>query len=311
LDDSKVSEDPRFKGLEIELHHYSGARVLRVVHPGAQAIDEHCHDWSYIGLYTAGRYIEQFDGGEADMRGPSAVFHPAGRPHADRVCDIGLETLTIEFEPGWLRHHGFTAKLDRSRGWAGGMAGRASLGLASLLLSPAASEAAVARATARFLEQALGEEPAESPRWIDDARRLVCDHRHSTADLARRFDLHPAYIAHAYRRAAGEGISATLRRRRVEAASALLRRTGLPLAEIAIDAGFCDQSHMNRCFAAVLGRTPARVREEGALFAEQLGLKRSEPAIISPAASRHKRIAIPFDLAETEAKLGKTKRERS
>jgi len=33
--------------------------------------------------------------------------------------------------------------------------------------------------------------------------------------------------------------------------------------------GFCDQSHMNRCFAAVLGRTPLQVRRERQLFDEQ------------------------------------------
>jgi transcriptional regulator GlxA family with amidase domain len=55
------------------------------------------------------------------------------------------------------------------------------------------------------------------------------------------------------------------RRRRVEAASRLLRFSTQPLAEIAIAAGFFDQSHMNRCFGAVLGRTPLAVRAEGAI----------------------------------------------
>ena len=67
----------------------------------------------------------------------------------------------------------------------------------------------------------------------------------------------------------GEGVGETRRRRRVETASALLRNTRLPLAEVALAAGFCDQSHMNRCFAAVLGRTPLQVRRERQLFDEQ------------------------------------------
>jgi AraC family transcriptional regulator len=269
LDESKVSEDPRFKGLEIEIQRHPGARVLRVVHPGEQVIGEHQHDWAYIGLYTAGRYLERYDGGEADMSGPCAVLHPAGRPHADTVHEDGLETLTIEFDPAWLRLHGFTGRLDRSRVWSGGAIGRAARGLAALLASPRAGEAALARATAQFLDQALAHEPKEAPRWIPDARRLVSDGLASTADLARHLDLHPAYVAQAYRHAAGEGVGDTLRRRRVEAASALLRRTQLALAEVAIAAGFCDQSHMNRCFSAVLGRTPLRVRQERLLFEQR------------------------------------------
>ena len=267
LDDSKVSEDPRFKGLEIELHRHSGARVLRVVHPGEQEIGEHCHDWAYIGLYTAGRYLERYDGGEADMSGPCAVLHPAGRPHADTVHDSGLETLTIEFDAAWLRLHGFAGKLDRSRVWSGGSVGQASRHLAALLASPSSSEAALGEATAQFLEQALADEPVQAPSWVSDARRWIEEEpRASSTELAQRLGLHPAYVAQAYRKAAGEGIGEALRRRRVETASALLRRTQLALAEIAIAAGFCDQSHMNRCFSAVLGRSPLHVRRERQLF---------------------------------------------
>jgi hypothetical protein len=197
LDESKVSRDPRFKGLEIELHRHPGARVLRVVHPGEQSIGEHRHDWAYIGLYTAGRYLERYDGGEADMCGPSAVLHPAGRPHADTVHDNGLETLTIEFDPAWLRLHGFDAKLDCSRVWSGGCIGLASRRFAALLASPAADEQALGEATTRFLKNALADEPADAPRWVNDARSWVADRHASTAEVARRLDLHPAYVAHA------------------------------------------------------------------------------------------------------------------
>lgn len=265
-----MSEDPRFKGLEIELHRYSGARVLRVVHPGRQQIDEHRHGWAYIGIYTAGHYREQYDGGEADMRGPCAVLHPAGRPHADIVHESGLETLTIEFDPSWLRLYGFTRALDCSRVWSGGATGLSSRRLAGLLISPTATEHQVGQATADFLARAMMSEPAGAPAWLGDARHWLTGEDHvSTHDLARRLDLHPAYMAQAYRQATGEGIGETLRRRRVEMASSMLRGTTLPLADIAAASGFCDQSHMNRCFAVVLGRTPLRIRHERRLFEER------------------------------------------
>jgi uncharacterized protein YggU (UPF0235/DUF167 family) len=40
------------------------------------------------------------------------------------------------------------------------------------------------------------------------------------------------------------------------------------------------------------------------LLARALGVSRSELAILSGAASRHKRIAIPFDIAEARGRLG-------
>jgi len=41
------------------------------------------------------------------------------------------------------------------------------------------------------------------------------------------------------------------------------------------------------------------------LLAKALGLSRSQMSIISGAASRHKRISIPFDLAEARERLGR------
>jgi AraC family transcriptional regulator len=259
----------RFKGLEIELHRSTGVRVLRVVHPEEQGIDEHRHDWSYIGIHTAGEYLEQYDGGEALMAGPSAAFHPAGRPHADAISKRGLETLTVEFDPAWLKHHGFEHRIDRSRVWTSGGAAHAARVLASVLAN-VRTDAGIAEATNWFLCKALAAAQPVHFSWLAEVQGVLRrEERLSTADLALRLDLHPGYLAHAYRYATGEGLHETARRSRVERASAMLRRTDLPLAEIALTAGFCDQSHMNRCFSAVLGRTPLRVREELRLFAEQ------------------------------------------
>lgn len=258
-----MAEGASFKGMEIELHRYSGARVLRVVHPDRQEIDEHRHDWAYIGLHTLGRYHEIYDGGEARMSGPSAVLHPAGRPHADLVEHVGLETLTIEFDRAWLRLHGFAAPLDRSLAWTGGAVALAGRQLARALSQPEIAEHTIGRATARFLHFAVRAEREVKPAWLDRVRHdLAATATPSTIDLARRLDLHPAWLARAYRQATGEGLHETIRRKRVEQACLLLRRSDRPLAEIALASGFCDQSHMNRGFRATLGRTPAAVRAE-------------------------------------------------
>ena len=265
MDVSKVQQ-PAFHGLEIELHRFNGARALRVVHPDAQAIEEHCHDLAYIGIHTVGRYRETFDGGDLEMAGPCAVLHPAGRPHADTVAAEGLETLTIEFDPAWLRRFGFHGRLDRSVAWSGGSVALAARRLSAVLRDHRATETEVGFATSGFLHQATVAGEERPPAWLDAAKQAVSGHRPvPTAQLAHHLDLNPAWLARAYRHFSGEGLAETARRSRVEAASALLRRTDAPLADIALQAGFCDQSHMNRCFAAVLGRTPVKVRSERAL----------------------------------------------
>lgn len=263
LDVSKVSAKGNFQGLEIELHRHPGVRVLRVVHPHRQQIGEHRHDWAYIGLHTLGAYRETFDGGEEEMAGPCAVLHPSGRPHTDAIHDVGLETLTVEFDEAWLRLHGFDGPLDRSEAWSGGPAALAGRRLASVVSNANANEREIGRATTAFLRAALSAEKPQRPRWLERMElELMRQRAPSTIDLAKAADLHPAWLARAYRHATGEGMHETVRRKRVERACTLLRHSTGPLPEIAIAAGFCDQSHMNRSFRNVLGRTPLQVRGE-------------------------------------------------
>jgi len=60
----------------------------------------------------------------------------------------------------------------------------------------------------------------------------------NTDTIAQSLDFNPAWLARAYRAAIGEGIQESLRRKRVERATALLRGTDLAPAEIALAAGF-------------------------------------------------------------------------
>lgn len=91
-------------------------------------------------------------------------------------------------------------------------------------------------------------------------RRALSGSPISTAQLAKQLGLHPAWLARAYLHATAESIPATIRRHKVERAMVLIRTTGLPLAQIAAETGFCDQSHMVRSFHAVVGRSPNVVR---------------------------------------------------
>ena len=47
---------------------------------------------------------------------------------------------------------------------------------------------------------------------------------------------------------------------RLARSQTLLRRTSVPLPDVAAQCGFSDQSHMNRVFAKRLGITPGQFR---------------------------------------------------
>ena len=58
--------------------------------------------------------------------------------------------------------------------------------------------------------------------------------------------------------------SAYVRIRKVEQARRLLlTQPHLPLADVAYQCGFADQSHFGRCFRQLTGRTPGQFRRQG------------------------------------------------
>jgi transcriptional regulator GlxA family with amidase domain len=98
----------------------------------------------------------------------------------------------------------------------------------------------------------------------DRAGEEQSDATPSTQELARELGMPAGWLAEAYRAAAGEGLRDTVRRRRVELATGLLRHSNRAGADIAATAGFCDQSHMIRALRTVLGRGPTQIRAEWA-----------------------------------------------
>ena len=63
---------------------------------------------------------------------------------------------------------------------------------------------------------------------------------------------------------AGIGPQRYIIQRRLERAKRLLRRTHLPIALIAQEVGFADQSHLTQMFRREVGVTPGRYRAERA-----------------------------------------------
>jgi AraC family transcriptional regulator len=143
--------------------------------------------------------------------------------------------------------------------------------LADLWLAPCGDVDVLRVHTSRFLLDMWSAPTVMQPAWADQVEHWLDDEAPTRAiadDVAR----HPAWLARAYRAWRGEGMGETVRRRRVERATLRLRGSSASIADVAAECGFCDQSHMNRAFRAVLGRTPLEVRREAAALAPLMQL---------------------------------------
>jgi AraC-like DNA-binding protein len=84
----------------------------------------------------------------------------------------------------------------------------------------------------------------------------------SLQQIAAEFDLSVSHFSRAFRTSTGLPPHQWLLRQRVKAAKQLMSVRGLPLSEIAISAGFANQSHFTRVFSAAVGVSPAAWRRE-------------------------------------------------
>lgn len=253
-------------GATMLVHEFAGALVHRIIDRGNARIPEHAHDWPVLSLFVLGGYSNRTEIGDRYMCGPSAVLYGAAARHANAVSADGFEQIEIQFDPAWLRFPALP-RMPVSH-LTGGAVGLATRELARVC-GEAMEEARVAAALRRYLTLALGRPAGNHPAWVEYVSgRLRQDTTLRVDDLARELDLHPSWVGSAYRQALGESILETTTRLRVERAARLLRETDLSCCRIANDAGFCDQSHMNRSFRRVLARTPSTVRTERSEFRE-------------------------------------------
>ena len=92
----------------------------------------------------------------------------------------------------------------------------------------------------------------------------------SLQQIAAEFDLSVSYFSRAFRVSTGLPPHRWLLRQRVKVAKQLMAIRELPLSEIAISAGFANQSHFTRVFSSAVGVSPGTWRRE------KLGSKEAE-----------------------------------
>jgi AraC family transcriptional regulator len=102
-----------------------------------------------------------------------------------------------------------------------------------------------------------------SPERLQRVRDYVETHLDddlSLTTLAAIACLSPYHFSRSFKQAAGIGPQRYVIQRRLERAKRLLRQTHQPLALIAQEAGFADQSHLTQIFRREMGVTPGRFR---------------------------------------------------
>ncbi|MGR4864796.1 AraC family transcriptional regulator [Caulobacter sp. LARHSG274] len=252
----------RFYGVSTVERQLPGVRVAHVSATiSAEGVEEHSHDDAHFVLATHGRYLTTAGGPQTE--GPVLVYNPPGVVHRDRFVEAGGYFLAVSFAARAWRDLASQepAAIDALR-LTGPTARRTALRLTRAILARDVEAVALESLGLELAAEALAPPRQEStlrPSWLDAAETYLADafdQPIAVADLARAAGVHPVHLARGYRRWLGAAPGARLRTRRLERAADLLMQGKAAIGEIALRAGFCDQSHLNRQFRLAYGVTP-------------------------------------------------------
>ena len=242
-----------------------GLLVTATIYAGEAELPLHEHDEAYLCLVAGGAYTQRSSSGDTACASGLLLAHPQGHRHANRFSPDGARCLSI-FPPGDL---------------ADGQALRRLLGDYRALRLPDAARLlarierelsadddaaplALQSAVFELMASACRSEPAERrPAWL--ARVLERLHDDPTAELSlaelgRWAGVHPAHLARSFQQAHGMSVGDYRRALRIRQACRALAERARPIAEIAAEAGFADQSHFARVFKRVVGESPRDYR---------------------------------------------------
>jgi AraC family transcriptional regulator len=244
-----------------------GGLVLSIVsHDRERRLPAHTHELPFLCLLLEGRYEEEAAGDTVQYEPLTLVFHPARLPHSD-VVYADSRMFAVEFGESWTHELAKFAPSQRSLYTHSGadplwLMLRLYEALRDRTLNELSVQSVAYDLVGSFDRLEQGEDAAAAP-WLRKLRMLL-DERYASnidiATLAREIGVHPVHLSRTFRKAFKASVGDYVHRRRIQQACRMLHDSGTPIASIAEDLGYVDQSHFSRVFRSITGKTPAHYR---------------------------------------------------
>jgi AraC family transcriptional regulator len=247
---------------EWEHFHLSETRFAR----GA-FLPLHRHEDAYLTFVLTGAYRERTTVETRDCAARTLVLHPRGEKHEDDFSAKPTRCLNAVLAPRFIDRLGESADVLERGGvvatpqlaWIGD---RISAELRSLdASSPMIVEGLLLELFGLLVRS---ESSRRVPAWLVEAHAILgrtFASKPSLSEIAGEVGVHPVHLARAFRNHYGTSIGEHVRALRVAHARERIA-AGLPLHEVAAEAGFADQSHFTRTFTRLVGVSPAEYRRQ-------------------------------------------------
>jgi AraC-like DNA-binding protein len=229
--------------------------VFETDHRGCSAMRHHRHGSPFVTIVLRGAYVEVSDSLPELCNSGTIVVHDATEEHADRFAsDTYCLNVELPRESGAASLRG-SIVLDRAP-----LRAAVREVVATFYGNGRELGAAVAGLQAALLRRSAEPLP-ERPDWLRSViEGFAWEEPVRLREAAAIAGLHETHFSRAFRRHVGMTANAYRARARIRLASKMLLTTTAPIARIALNAGFSDQSHLTRAFSRSLGLSPAGYR---------------------------------------------------
>ena len=246
----------------------NGFRFTEKAYSSHARLPTHAHELSHFCFVLAGNYRERIAGRYFERAPAALVYYPPDVSHGEEhfsngrhfLVEVDFQSLQTVRDYGarlnepvqldtnaslWLAHRMYKEFKDRDK-------------FSRIALESISTELLIA-ASRRDHRKA----ERNPPPWFGRVKEFLRENFSEPPglnELAQAVEVHPTHLARVFRQFERCTVGDYIREVRIDYARRRLLESKEPLVEIALAAGFADQTHFTRSFKRVTGMTPTEFR---------------------------------------------------
>lgn len=258
----------QFYGTTSQTLTANGFRFTEKAYSSRARLPTHAHENSHFCFVLAGNYKETIAGRFFERAPAALVYYPPDVSHEEEhftsgrhfLVEIDLKNLNMVRDYGarlcepvlldtnsalWLANRMYKEFSERD-------------GFSAIALESISTELLIA--ASRRVDRRGERKP---PLWLERVKEFLRENFSEPPglnELAKAVDVHPTHLARVFRQFERCTVGDFIREVRIDYARRRMFGSNEPLVEIALAAGFADQTHFTRSFKRVTGMTPTEFR---------------------------------------------------